>query len=63
MNRVVLNFPSKEKIAEFILGCKINDVETDMNYLTVTGAFTDDCLATAIKTYRATVCERSDYTN
>lgn len=62
MNRIVLNFPSKEKIAEFILDCRIQQVETDLNYLTVTGIFTEECLEMALKQYGARVCERSDYT-
>jgi predicted nucleic-acid-binding Zn-ribbon protein len=62
MKNIILNFTSKENIAEFILACRITDVSTDMNYLTVTGSFTDECLKKALDQYKALVCKRSDYT-
>jgi predicted metalloenzyme YecM len=63
MTRIILSFTSKEDIAEFILNCKITEVQIDMNYLTVSGSFTEDCLELAFNQYGALISEKSDYTN
>jgi hypothetical protein len=60
MKKVVLSFPTKEEMAEFVLACKIKG-EIDPVYNTVTGSFDDECIDVATKQYKATIAEAPDF--
>lgn len=61
MKKLVLAFPSQGSMAEFILTCKITEVDTDYVYSTLTGTFSEECLKVAIEQFGATISEAPDF--
>jgi hypothetical protein len=53
MKKMVLAFPTKADMAEFVLDRKINQVEVDRERVTLTGYFLPECIDKAIKKYGA----------
>jgi hypothetical protein len=60
MKKIVLSFPTKEGMAEFVLACKIKG-EIDPVYNTITGSFDEECIDIATKQYNATIAEAPDF--
>ena len=61
MKKMVLAFSSKERMAEFVLECKIIRVKTNLEDITLTGIFSDECLDIAIKEYGAFIPNPPDF--
>jgi hypothetical protein len=60
MKKIVLRFPSKELMAEFILACKIKG-EIDPVYFSITSEFDEECIEIAISQYQAVIAEAPDF--
>jgi hypothetical protein len=61
MKKMVLAFPSKESMAEFVLACKIVDVHTDFGQITLTGYFSEECQQIAFRDYGAFIPKPPDF--
>ncbi|GAB4092553.1 hypothetical protein [Flaviaesturariibacter terrae] len=61
MHKVVLAFPSRADMAEFIIACKIVHVTTDVENCKLTGTFSGDCLSFAREQYGATIDAAPDF--
>jgi hypothetical protein len=60
MPKLVLAFPSGERMASFVLECKITRVKTDSRYFTLTGEFSEECVKMALKDYSASIAKSTD---
>lgn len=61
MKKIVLAFPSRESLAEFILAHRIINADTDPIYLKLTGFFPDDVLNDAFSKYGASISAAPDF--
>jgi hypothetical protein len=61
MKKIVLAFPSRESMAEFILECRLINVQTDAIYLTMTAHLDEECVDIAINKYGGKVSEAPDF--
>jgi hypothetical protein len=60
MKKIVLSFPSRELLAEFLLACKIKGDFDPVNF-TTTGHFDEECIQIAINQFQATIAEAPDF--
>jgi hypothetical protein len=61
MRKMVLVFSSRERMAEFVLECKIVHVHTDPVACTLTGSFSEDCIEMAVNHYGAHIANPPDF--
>jgi hypothetical protein len=61
MKKIVLAFPSRESMAEFILAHRIINADTDLIYMTLTGFFPDDVLSDAFSQFGASISAAPDF--
>jgi hypothetical protein len=61
MKKIVLAFPSKADMAEFIIVCKIVHVTIDNDKCWLTGMFNDEWLNIARQRYGATIDQAPDF--
>jgi hypothetical protein len=60
MKKIVLSFPTRELMAEFILACRIKGDINPINF-TVTGEFDDECIEIAINQYQGSIADAPDF--
>jgi hypothetical protein len=61
MKKIVLSFPSQESMAEFILECRLINVQTDLIYLTITATLDKECIDIALHKFGAKISETPDF--
>ena len=61
MKKIVLCFPSKDSMAEFLLACKIKGADVDTANNIVSGMLDDECIEIAFSQYQAFIPEPPDF--
>jgi hypothetical protein len=61
MKQIVLAFPSQGNMAEFILECRLINVQTDPIYFTLTASLDNECIDIAMSKYGARISEAPDF--
>lgn len=58
---MTLAFPTKASMAEFVLACKLTQVETNVEEIMLTGIIPEECLQIAFEQYGAFIPNPPDY--
>jgi hypothetical protein len=61
MKKIVLAFPSKESMAEYVLAFKIVELQADFDQLTLTGYISEECQQIAFRDYGAFIPKPPDF--
>ena len=60
MKKIVLGFPSRELMAEFMIACRIKGDFDPVNF-TITGEFDQECIRIATEKYQGSIAASPDF--